>query len=263
MSNAMRDRMSAAKAGAGASVKAKSAKAPLVEPTVELHVVPDATVTALPGSHGEETLAVAQAVDVLTSTTPGQAPSSEDDAPIVLPKINRADEDASVPTAAPATTPDAATPGPERLLETPRAKKRAVKGEGLIVELTAPPAAMGTAGESRVMSIPMSEDTYKLLQQLDRELALSRRRPVNRVRLVTTALEQVLADPSAYADRYLAQHNAGVTWKRRVQARVPMDLADQLPLLRYTGEHRQSAGMLVSIAVGDLLTSVRDALTTM
>jgi hypothetical protein len=42
-----------------------------------------------------------------------------------------------------------------------------------------------------------------------------------------------------------------------VQARIPVDLADQLPALRYTGESRQSAGMLVSIAVTQLLEAAQ------
>ena len=274
MSNAMRDRMAAAKSGAGASVKAKSAKAPLVESTVELRLVddpsPTATVTSLDrGAASQADLAVAHAVDVVTDSTaadpaPDQEPVAEpDDAPIVLPRIDRHDEEASLPVAAPAEpaasspAPVAASPGLATATAT-TARRKPVRAEQVLEQVTAPPAAMGTAGESRILGVPMSEDAYRMLQQLDRDLALSRRRPVNRVRLITLALEQVLADPSKYADRYLEQHNAGVTWKRRVQARVPVDLADQLPLLRYTGEHRQSAGMMVSIAVADLLQGVRD-----
>jgi len=258
MSNAMRNRMTAAKSGAGESVKAKTHKAPLVESTVDLHVVPEATVTQVTFGTAEDTsTAVAAAVDVLTSAAPisDEVDKGDDDAPIVLPKITRTDN-------APDPTPDVAaappsTSAPASTVTAPATRRKALKGEALLAQITAPPAAMGTAGESRILSVPMSEDTYRLLQQLDRDLALSRKRPVNRVRLVTTALEQVLANPGNYADRYLEQHNAGVTWKRRVQARVPVELADQLPLLRYTGEHRQSAGMLVSIAVGEMLEAAR------
>jgi hypothetical protein len=76
---------------------------------------------------------------------------------------------------------------------------------------------------------------------------------VNRQRLVTTAVETALSNPQKYAKRYLQDYNSGTTWKRRVQARIPVDLAAQLPHLRYTGHARQSAGMLVSIAVAELL----------
>lgn len=272
MSNAMRDRMAAAKSGAGASVKAKSAKAPLVESTVELRLVddpsPTATVTSLDRSAASEAdLAVAHAVDVVADSTGAdiapveEAVAEPDDAPIVLPRIDRHDEEASQPVAAPAepaaSSPAsvAASPG---LATATAPRRKPARAEQVLEQVTAPPAAMGTAGESRILGVPMSEDAYRMLQQLDRDLALSRRRPVNRVRLITLALEQVLADPNKYADRYLEQHNAGVTWKRRLQARVPVELADQLPLLRYTGEHRQSAGMMVSIAVADLLQGVRD-----
>ena len=119
---------------------------------------------------------------------------------------------------------------------------------------------MGTAVESRLLAVPMTEESYRLLQHLDRDMAIARRRPVNRVRLLTLALEQVLADPHSFHDKYLAMYQEGASWKRRVQARIPVTLADELPALRYTGEARQSAGMLVSIAVAALLEDARSQL---
>lgn len=133
----------------------------------------------------------------------------------------------------------------------------------LLASLSSPPAAMGTAVESRLLAVPMTEESYRLLQHLDRDLAIARRRPVNRVRLLTLALEQVLADPHSFHDRYLAMYQEGASWKRRVQARIPVTLADELPALRYTGESRQSAGMLVSIAVAALLEDARRQLDSL
>lgn len=246
MSNAMSKRMNAAKSGAGAAVKAKSTAAPLVEPAADLRVVPEATVTDL--DTAREVTALATAVDVL----------ADEDAPLVMPKLNRAadehDEDAPASTDKPTAADEpAVTP-------TVRRRKKLV-GEELIAALTAKRAAMGTAVESRVLGIPMSEAGHQELQLLDRDLAATVKRPINRTRLLTLAVEMVLADPSKYASRYLEQYDAGVTWERRLQARIPVELDDQLPTLRYTGESRQSAGMLVSIAVSDLLTSTRAAVT--
>ena len=233
MSNAMRNRLSAAKDGAGESVKAKTTGTPLVEPTADLRVVPttEASITVL------EPTAVAEATGVLTN---------DGETPLVLPKIARpteSDTDDAANPPSPASEPAAA----------PNTKRRALKGAELVEHLTAPPAAMGTAVESKLLTIPVSEEVYGLLQQLDRDLALSTGRPVNRQRLVTTAVETALSNPQKYAKRYLHDYNSGTTWKRRVQARIPVDLAAQLPHLRYTGHARQSAGMLVSIAVAELL----------
>ena len=233
MSNAMRNRLTAAKSGAGESVKAKTTAAPLVEPTADLRLVPttEASITVL------EPTAVAEATGVLTNNA---------DAPLVLPKITRPGE----PDATVQTTPAPGAPIDEAA---PVMKRRALKGAELVELLTAPPAAMGTAGESKLLTIPVSEEVYGLLQQLDRDLALSTGRPINRQRLVSTAVETALGNPQKYAKRYLQDYNAGTTWKRRVQARIPLNLAAQLPHLRYTGSSRQSAGMLVSIAVAELL----------
>ena len=233
MSNAMRNRLSAAKSGAGESVKAKTTAAPLVEPTADLRLVPmtEASITVL------EPTAVAEATGVLTDKA---------EAPLVLPKITRPTQPATA-VDTPHTTASAADE------PAPVTKRRALRGEELVELLTAPPAAMGTAVESKLLTIPVSEQVYALLQQLDRDLALSTGRPVNRQRLVTTAVETALSNPQKYAKRYLQDYNAGTTWKRRVQARIPLDLAAQLPHLRYTGSTRQSAGMLVSIAVAELL----------
>ena len=233
MSNAMRNRLSAAKSGAGESVKAKTTAAPLVEPTADLRLVPmtEASITVL------EPTAVAEATGVLTDKA---------EAPLVLPKITRPTQPATA-VDTPHTTASAADE------PAPVTKRRALRGEELVELLTAPPAAMGTAVESKLLTIPVSEEVYALLQQLDRYLALSTGRPVNRQRLVTTAVETALSNPQKYAKRYLQDYNAGTTWKRRVQARIPLDLAAQLPHLRYTGSTRQSAGMLVSIAVAELL----------
>jgi len=38
-----------------------------------------------------------------------------------------------------------------------------------------------------------------------------------------------------------------------VTEHFPTELADKLPALRYTGSHRRSAGMMVSIALSDYL----------
>ena len=233
MSNAMRNRLSAAKTGAGESVKAKTTAAPLVEPTADLRLVPqsEASITVL------EPTAVAEATGVLTP---------EAEVPLVLPKITRPAEPDTAADAAPAAGAKASEPAPV-------SRRRVLKGEELVATLTAPPAAMGTAGESKLLTIPVSEEVFAQLQRLDRDLALATGRPVNRQRLIVTAVEAALAHAQKYSKRYLQDYNAGATWKRRVQARIPVDLAAQLPQLRYTGHSRQSAGMLVSIAVAELL----------
>ena len=220
MSNALRNRLSAAKTDADKSVKDKAARGPLSEISPDLQLVPTtddvpASPTSIAPAVGEGTVTVAAAAP-LTTVDP-------------------------VPARPAATAP----------------RKRAGAVADVVGEISAPPAAMGMAQESRLLAVPMTEDAYKLLQHLDRELVLSKRRPVNRVRLLTVALEQVLASPQAFHDRYLAEYQAGASWKRRVQARIPVDLADQLPALRYTGESRQSAGMLVSIAVTQLLEAAQ------
>lgn len=233
MSNAMRNRLSAAKSGAGESVKAKTTAAPLVEPAADLRLVPtdSASITVL------EPTAIAEATGVLTHNA---------DTPLVLPKITRPAE----PNTTVEVTDAPIAPAGESASVI---KRRVLKGAELVDVLTAPPAAMGTAVESKLLTVPVSEEVYRLLQQLDRDLALSTGRPVNRQRLVTAAVEAALSNHQKYAKRYLQDYNAGITWKRRVQARIPLDLAAQLPHLRYTGSTRQSAGMLVSIAVAELL----------
>ncbi len=42
---------------------------------------------------------------------------------------------------------------------------------------------------------------------------------------------------------------------------IPTELADKLPALRYTGSHRQSAGMMVSIALSAYLEKAAHDLT--
>jgi len=236
MSNAMRDRLSAAKSGAGQAVKEKSAKAPLVESSADLRVVSDteATVTAL------GVTAVAEATGVMAG--------EGIDAPIVLPKIVR-DEPVSPIGAQPITAVEPATLGRVRL----------PKGNELVDKLTAPPAPMGSAAESRSITIPMSEDAYALLQKLDRGLALAHGRAINRQQLVAAAIELALANPEKYAKRYVNEHAAGATWKRRLQSRIPVETHRQLPMLRYTGHARQSAGMLTSLAVADVLGKLAEA----
>lgn len=224
MSNALRNRLSAAKTDADQSVKDKAARGPLSEITPDLQLVPATE-------------------DALTAAT--------SIAPTVGEEIAAVSSDAG--TLAVAVMADPAPARPAAV--SPR--KRAGVVADVVGEISAPPAAMGMAQESRLLAVPMTEDAYKLLQHLDRELVLSKRRPVNRVRLLTVALEQVLGSPQAFHDRYLAEYQAGASWKRRVQARIPVDLADQLPALRYTGESRQSAGMLVSIAVTELLEAAQ------
>ncbi len=86
-------------------------------------------------------------------------------------------------------------------------------------------------------------------------------RPINRTRLITKALETVLADPERYASEYVTAQQGGTTWKRRTQGRIPTELADKLPTLRYTGSHRQSAGMMVSIALSAYLKKAAHDLT--
>jgi hypothetical protein len=135
-------------------------------------------------------------------------------------------------------------------------------GASLCPMTPVPPAAIGTVGESRVMRVPMGDEIRKLLQPLDRGLALSHGHAVSRERLVATALEMVLADPGVHTGHYPTQHNSCATWKHGVQTGVPVDLADQIPRLRYTGEYRQSTGVIVSIAVGDLLKAVHENTTT-
>lgn len=220
MSNALRNRLSAAKTDADKSVKDKAARGPLSEISPDLQLVP-----------------------------------TTDDVPAAPTSIAPAVGERTV-TVAPAAPMTAVDPAPARPAAT-APRKRAGAVTDVVAEISAPPAAMGMAQESRLLAVPMTEDAYKLLQHLDRELVLSKRRPVNRVRLLTVALEQVLASPQAFHDRYLAEYQAGASWKRRVQARIPVDLADQLPALRYTGESRQSAGMLVSIAVTQLLEAAQ------
>jgi len=111
------------------------------------------------------------------------------------------------------------------------------------------------------MTVPLTEDAYALMQRLDRDAAIRIGRPINRTRLITKALETVLAEPDRYAGEYLAAQQGGTTWKRRTQGRIPTDLADKLPALRYTGSHRQSSGMMVSIALSDYLEKAAHELT--
>lgn len=224
MSSAMRTRLTEAKTAADKSVKDKSARGPLSDPLPDLHLV----------SASEEPGAAEPAPEAPVTALPEgstlEGPVEESPAPV-------------------ATLP--AVPAAGRR----RRDQRPADSSDLLAQLAAPPAAMGMAAESRLLGVPMTEDAYRLLQQLDRDMALSRRRPVNRVRLLTLALERVLREPRAYHDRYVQMHDSGASWKRRVQARIPVGLADELPALRYTGEFRQSAGMLVSMAVAELLAS--------
>lgn len=228
MSNALRNRLSDAKTAADKSVKDKSTRGPLSEITPDLQLVPTTD-------------------DVLAPPT-SIAPTAGED---MIPAVPDA-----VPPAGPVIVQPVPAAVPARVATVASRTSAAVVVD-VVGELSAPPAAMGMAQESRLLAVPMTEDAYRLLQQLDRELVLSRRRPVNRVRLLTVALEQVLQSPQVFHDRYLAEYQAGASWKRRVQARIPVGLADQLPALRYTGESRQSAGMLVSIAVTELLEAAK------
>lgn len=125
----------------------------------------------------------------------------------------------------------------------PLSRVRLPKGRGLVEQLAAPPAPLRSARESRSITIPLSEDSYALLQKLDRELALEHGRAGNRQQLVGAAIEVALANPQKYAKRCVSDYAAGSTWKRRPQSRISVETHGQLPKLRYTGHAHQSAGM--------------------
>ncbi len=257
MSNAMKNRLAAAKTGAGESVKAKSTRAPLIDITPPLQVVPN-TPDELEAIH-DEAVVVEDMVDVATApslkermatarTTPPVGSSAPTALAIAVDLLQPEPETPGTHT--PMTVASIAIVGDEKKLtrSTPSTTKTS-----LLEELCAPPAPMGSVGESRLMTVPLTEDAYALMQRLDRDAAMQLGRPINRTRLITKALETVLADPDRYASEYVTAQQGGTMWKRRTQGRIPTELADKLPTLRYTGSHRQSAGMMVSTALGAYL----------
>ena len=259
MSNAMKNRLSAAKTGAGESVKAKSTRAPLIDIAPALQVVPDDTLTQVP----ETTIAIEAAPELSLKQQMAAARSSSPTALAVA--VNVLDDEhespATISTPAPRSlvTPGTVQPSPVAVTQTQQrvtAGEATHDGPSLVDELCAPPAPMGTVGESKLITVPVTEEAYALMQRLDRQAALQLGRPINRTRLITKALETVLANPELYAGEYLTAQQSGTTWKRRTQGRIPTELANKLPALRYTGSHRQSAGMMVSIALGEYLEKV-------
>ena len=252
MSNAMKNRLTAAKTGAGESVKAKSTRAPLIDITPPLQVV-------------------ANTPDELESN---RVKTVSNDNATTEPSLKQRMATARTTTSAGSSAPtalaiavDLLQPEPEKpgtktpidvapvaiAFDEKKSPQSATPKTSLLDELCAPPAPMGSVGESRLMTVPLTENAYALMQRLDRDAAMHLGRPINRTRLITKALETVLADPNRYAGEYLVAQQGGTTWKRRTQGRIPTDLANKLPALRYTGSHRQSAGMMVSIALGNYL----------
>ncbi len=262
MSNAMKNRLAAAKTGAGESMKAKRTRAPLIDITPPLQVVADARVE-LEAIHDEE---VAVAVEdsaaepslkermATARTTPPAVFNSPTALAVAVDLLE--DEPETLGTHTPMTV---AIVGDEKKLT--RSSTPSTTTTSLLDELCAPPAPMGSVGESRLMTVPLTEDTYALMQRLDRDAAMQLGRPINRTRLITKALETVLADPDRYAGEYVTAQQGGTMWKRRTQGRIPTELADKLPTLRYTGSHRQSAGMMVSIALSAYLGKAAHELT--
>ncbi len=265
MSNAMKNRLAAAKTGAGESVKAKSNRAPLIDITPPLQVVAN-TPDELEAIHDEEVVVEGMVDEASEPSLKERMATARTTAPV----------GSSAPTAL-AIAVDLLQPEPETLgtqtrdVVTPVAigvdKKKLTRSTpsttttSLLEELCAPPAPMGSVGESRLMTVPLTEDAYALMQRLDRDAAMQLGRPINRTRLITKALETVLADPDRYASEYVTAQQGGTMWKRRTQGRIPTELADKLPTLRYTGSHRQSAGMMVSIALSAYLEKAGHDLT--
>ncbi len=262
MSNAMKNRLAAAKTGAGESVKAKSNRAPLIDITPPLQVVanpPD----ELEAINDEAVVAEDSAAEpslkerMATARTTAPAGSSAPTALAIAVDLLQPEPE----------TPGTHTPmivAPVAIMVDEKKLTRSTPSTtttSLLEELCAPPAPMGSVGESRLMTVPLTEDAYALMQRLDRDAAMQLGRPINRTRLITKALETVLADPDRYASEYLAAQQGGTMWKRRTQGRIPTELADKLPTLRYTGSHRQSAGMMVSIALGAYLEKAAHDLT--
>ncbi len=264
MSNAMKNRLAAAKTGAGESMKAKRTRAPLIDITPPLQVVAN-TLDEFEAIHDEEV-----AVEVEDSAA---APSLKER---MATARTTAPAESSAPTALAIAVdllqPEPETPGAQTPMTvapvTIMADEKKPAGStplkvktSLLDELCAPPAPMGSVGESRLMTVPLTEDAYALMQRLDRDAAMQLGRPINRTQLITKALETVLADPERYASEYVTAQQGGTMWKRRTQGRIPTELAGMLPTLRYTGSHRQSAGMMVSIALGAYLEKAARELT--
>jgi len=261
MSNAMKNRLTAAKTGAGESVKAKSTRAPLIDITPPLQVVantPDhveainENMVANENATTEPSLKQRMAAARTTTLAGSSAPTA-------------------LAIAVDLLQPETETPGTKTpmsvapvavVVDEKKLSRSATPKTSLLDELCAPPAPMGSVGESRLMTVPLTENVYALMQRLDHDAAMHLGRPINRTRLITKALETVLAEPDRYAGEYLAAQQGGTTWKRRTQGRIPTDLADKLPALRYTGSHRQSAGMMVSIALSNYLEKAARELPT-
>ncbi len=251
MSNAMKNRLNAAKTGAGESVKAKSTRAPLIDITPPLQVVANPP-NELESIHDEEVVAgdsaAAPSLKERMATARTTAPAGSSSPAALAIAVDLLQPEPETPgTHTPMTV---AIVGDEKKLTRSTPSKATTS---LLEELCAPPAPMGSVGESRLMTVPLTEDAYALMQRLDRDAAMQLGRPINRTRLITKALETVLADPDRYASEYVTAQQGGTTWKRRTQGRIPTELADKLPTLRYTGSHRQSAGMMVSIALSACL----------
>ncbi len=256
MSNAMKNRLAAAKIGAGESVKAKSTHAPLIDITPPLQVVAN---TPDENTVSNEDLATQPSLKERMATARTTPPAVFNSPTALAIAVDLLQPEPETPgTHTPMIVAPVAIVGDEKKLtrSTP-----STTTTSLLDELCAPPAPMGSVGESRLMTVPLTEDTYALMQRLDRDAAMHLGRPINRTRLITKALETVLADPDRYASEYVTAQQGGTTWKRRTQGRIPTELANKLPTLRYTGSHRQSAGMMVSIALSAYLEKVGHDLT--
>ena len=252
MSNAMKNRLTAAKTGARESVKAKSTRAPLIDITPPLQVVantPDELEAIHENTVSNETATTEPSLKQRMAAARTTAPAGSSAPTALAIAVDLLQPEPETPeTKTPITVEPVAIAVNEK-----KSPHSATPKTSLLDELCAPPAPMGSVGESRLMTVPLTEDAYALMQRLDRDAAMHIGRPINRTRLITKALETVLADPDRYASEYLAAQQGGTTWKRRTQGRIPTDLANKLPALRYTGSHRQSAGMMVSIALGNYL----------
>jgi len=257
----MKNRLTAAKTGAGESVKAKSTRAPLIDITPPLQVVantPDELESnrenMVSNDNATTEPSLKQRMAAARTTTPAES-SSPTALAIAVDLLQPETE-----------TPETKTPisiAPAAIaVDEKKPSRSATPKTSLLDELCAPPAPMGSVGESRLMTVPLTEDAYALMQRLDRDAAMHLGRPINRTRLITKALETVLAEPDRYASEYLAAQQGGTTWKRRTQGRIPTGLANKLPTLRYTGSHRQSAGMMVSIALSNYLEKAAHELPT-
>ena len=248
MSSAMKDRLAGAQSGAGDSVKAKKNKGPLTD--IPVLVQADESTGEVAEPSVKELMAAGRASNSPTALAIAVEVLESDSDPSIAAEVRESETAEPMQKSSGGVVPKI---GVTSKSETAEPMQQNIEAT-LVSELCAPPAPMGSLlEESRLMSVPLTEEAYLLLQKLDRDAALATGRAVNRARLITKSLEAVLVDPDRYAGEYLKAQQDGTTWKRRTQGRIPASLADKLPALRYTGIHRQSAGMMVSVCVSENL----------